>query len=844
MKRACRLTLYLLLLSLFIGAFALFAPATYAAADEKTAYDQLYVGANGAKTENGGSLTALYTAFLPNDPSVDLYEGTWYDKAGDRDAQLRGGEKSKANPTGWTLLKDGGLSYSDPDFSGGFSKSLSLPYILLDKDFEVEAVAAVKLRDIPTPSKAVPVPLPTVGADGEAVYRFKSPSAWQSSVTATVTVKTAAGKTFTPYCNYSKTDYADPTIACTAVTANADGEASFTFSYYGAFVSLALPADVTVSEILLPTVTAESEACSASSFVFGPLRMMTWTSLSGSNTYKNGFGVTRYYISSRAWGGTTVEWRDKNTFSGLNNIVSTLSVSRLNGAYTVTHGGTAAFTSTESKVAEYPAGTTFSLFENLPADVYAVRVYDKPLTESERQRNHLVDLLAYTSFPIEEYTALDTRAKRLLAEQASALSISDGAERITATLRDLITGLSAESVSKESLLYAQDGLVAVFSSYTSLSSVYVPSVTGVKWCNLLDLETSIELRGNGWSKNAAGGFSIERTKAEWDKDNNFGIKLDYSLLPENDYTVELTVNPFGIHEIKEDGSKVRYTDTVSQYGTYKDYGFVLGPLRAMSFASLRDSGKDGQLDKRWVYLSSGCWSTWCNTYKPTPLLTDSWASVATDEAVSYAITLDESKNASGVYRFYTDGREDGKLALPTDEVAYLDRRDTSEKRFELFNHVPGTVYAVRIYNRTLSAAELTQNRAADLIYYHGVDTSLLHILLSLGVDAEELYGALTVLDFAMTREEAQAKADSVLSAFLLRYGGVGMRRDVSEYDAIRCYFDVNEDLLVLLEQNGYTVTLGASAAVGDGEAKLLTAYDGGKKRLFHRRRHLCRHGKI
>ena len=832
MKRAYRLTLYLLLFSLLIGAFALFAPASYAAADEKTAYDKLYVGSNGAPTENGGSLTALYTAFLPNDPSVDLYEGTWYDKVGNRDAQILGGEKSAANPAGWTLLKDGGLSYSDPDFSGGYNKFLSLPNILLDKDFEVEAVAAVKLRDIPTPAEAITVPPPSASTGGRMLYQFKSPSAWQSSVTATVTVKTEAGKTFTPYVGYSKTDYVEPTAAGAAVTADADGKATFTFSYYGSFVSLALPAGVTVSELRLPKVTANSEACSPSSFVFGALRMMTWTSLSGSNSYKNGFGLTRYYISGSAWNSTAVEYRDKNTFSSLNNIVSTLSVARSRGAYTVIHGGTVAFTSNESKVAEYPAGTGFSLFANLPSDVYAVRVYNKPLTESERQRNHLVDLLAYASFPIEDYTALDVKAQRLLAEQVSTLSISDGAQRITVTLGDLIEGLSAESVSKESLLYAQDGLVAVFTSYASLSSVYVPSVTGVKWSSLLDLETSIELRGSGWSKNASGGFSIERTKAEWDKDNNFGIKLDYSLLPENDYTVELTVNPFGIHETQADGSKTRYVDTVSQYGTYKDYGFVLGPLRAMTFASIRDNGKDGQLDKRWIYLSSGGWDRWCGYYKRTQLFTDSWASVATDEAVSYAITLDESKNASGIYRFYNNGHEGGRLTLPYEEVPYIDRRDTSEKRFELFNHVPGTVYAVRIYNRTLNEAELTQNRAADLIYYHGIDTSLLNVLLSLGVDAEELYSALTVLDFSMTKEEAQAKADSVLSAFLLRYGGVGMRQDVSEYDAIRYYFDIDMGLLALLEQNGYTVTLGASATVGDGEAKLLTAYNGEKNGFF------------
>ena len=56
-----------------------------------TAYDALYVGADGTKTANGGSLIGLYTAF-GDDASVDIEGGKWKNKmdaTGATDAVLR-----------------------------------------------------------------------------------------------------------------------------------------------------------------------------------------------------------------------------------------------------------------------------------------------------------------------------------------------------------------------------------------------------------------------------------------------------------------------------------------------------------------------------------------------------------------------------------------------------------------------------------------------------------------------------------------------------------------------------------------------------------------------------------
>ncbi len=845
MKRAYRITLYLLLLSMLLSAFALFAPASgaaesTAAENAMNAYDKLYVGANGQKTQNGGTLQALFTAYEPNEPSLDLYEGVWYNKIGSANAILSGYDKSASNPSGWAYLEGGGFGYEDPDYTAGSDNYISIGKLMIEGDFEVEAVAAYKLRDIPTPKESIAVPEPTVNADGSRTYQIKGSTNWNANLEASILLESASGESFTAFYSYSKDAYTKPSTKSKTLTADENGYAEWTFTYNGAYIALKLPANVTVKKVVLPKYTSDSEACAKTSFVFGSLYMMTWTSLTGSNTYKNGFGLTRYYIASGAWGHTAIEYRDKNTFAALNGKIETLSVVRQNGAYTVTHKDTAAFSSDLEKVKDYPADTGFRLFHDIPSDVYAIRVYSKPLTQAEKKRNHLIDLMAYAKFPAENFTDLDYKNQILLADLASSLSLSDGAETVKNTLDDLVAALSAEEVQKSDLFYVTDGLKGLYTSFSALPASYIPGENGTKWLNALNNSESLTLFGKGWKKNKQGGFSIERTHEEWQADNDFGIRIDYTQLPENDYTVEFSVNPYGIHDYDQNGNKIRYVDTTTKYGTYKQYGYVLGPLRAMNFVSLRNEGKDGQLDKRWTYLTSGCWDTWCSLYSPTPLFNDrNWEVIRKDAVVNYAITLDETDNTSGVYSFYNSASKIGEFSIPSGEVAYIDKNAVKEQRFELLGHMPSTVYAVRIYDRVLSEAELMQNRAADLIYYHELDTVLLELLLALCDDTAEIYRSLSALDFAMSKEEAQNAMDTALSAFLLRFDGVGARKKVSDYEAIRYYFSISEELLTLLEAQGYHVELGSVASIGttstptlENGALRIKAYDGEDKNGF------------
>ncbi len=105
---------------------------------EKTAYDGLYVGADGSTTANGGKLVALFTAF-GTDASADLTAGTWSDKMNGNVATLRG--------DGWTVGAKGGIGYDLPNAefeTKAYTYGVALPEALLTANVSVETLGVVK----------------------------------------------------------------------------------------------------------------------------------------------------------------------------------------------------------------------------------------------------------------------------------------------------------------------------------------------------------------------------------------------------------------------------------------------------------------------------------------------------------------------------------------------------------------------------------------------------------------------------------------------------------------------------------------------------------------------------
>ncbi|MBO7171286.1 MAG: hypothetical protein J6W28_08940, partial [Clostridia bacterium] len=114
----------------------------------------------------------------------------------------------------------------------------------------------------------------------------------------------------------------------------------------------------------------------------------------------------------------------------------------------------------DAVLAETPKLGWFYLFAGTPGDVYAIRVYDKVLTDDERLHNHLVDLLAFYEIDLpSNVAALDLSA---LAEKHGATSFFDEGEAVKAELqKDLDfasftvnVGVETRVVEKDDAFYA------------------------------------------------------------------------------------------------------------------------------------------------------------------------------------------------------------------------------------------------------------------------------------------------------------------------------------------------------------------------------------------------------
>ena len=118
--------------------------AEEAAKRQMSVYDELYIGADGSKSENGGSLSVLLTAYGSGSLSFTDTKNVWYDKMGNHDATLVGSL--------WHTLEGGGVGYELNVWASDAKKGTYTQETYLDlgiaalptEDFTVEYVAKYK----------------------------------------------------------------------------------------------------------------------------------------------------------------------------------------------------------------------------------------------------------------------------------------------------------------------------------------------------------------------------------------------------------------------------------------------------------------------------------------------------------------------------------------------------------------------------------------------------------------------------------------------------------------------------------------------------------------------------
>ena len=703
-------------------------------------YDAMYVGADGTSTANGGTLTALYTAFGSDLSTVDLSAGTWTDKVSGLVATVKG--------AGWTAGANGGFGY---DFaydqmtkiSGNYG--ISLPETLLSPDLCVETVGMVKsFRN----------------ADGTVVNMSASNAVFYNNSTAClasfVRVDLLCSVFFVGLGRGSSENLGNRWYLGYQAFAEHYGKAGKIITYNDAVYASAVLANQSKPVTLGAYYERSTEA-------------------NGTETYAVGFATGERYTA-------TATAAEKATLAAKKG-------------------------STRDK-----AGL-FSFFNGVPSDVYAIRVYSAPLTEAERNHNGTVDILAYAGADPTDYLALDASTRAVVDAMLCAGGFSADRAAVEKRLDDLLA-IFASECDVEETLYVTEGLTFFASAYKTLSSGW-HGEGNINWVNALNPAESATLRG-GFFANENGGLTVIKSPEEYAADKNFGIYMPASALPTADYTVEVVYNPFGLSTRNEDGTVERYVDDVTSTGTHHNMGIAIGPFRALQFACYRPGGKDGQMERRWYYSDTKDLSGlgWNYAFKDT-----AWQFLPENAVETLSVTHVLGTNAS-TYQIYNS-----TARLQTYDVDSENYKTPAQSgnKFQLLLGLAGTAYSVRVYDRALTEEEIAQNRAADIIYYFGLNSAELERLAALmGDTATPLYEAVASLSFTMDAAEAQEALDKAISGAWLAFDGVSVRKDAVK-DGLRYYFTYHNDAVRGMVAAGFSVELGAVVNVGKNVQPTLTA---------------------
>ncbi len=467
--------------------------------------------------------------------------------------------------------------------------------------------------------------------------------------------------------------------------------------------------------------------------------------------------------------------------------------------------------------------TPFSLFNGLPADIFTVRVYDVPLTAAESAHNRFVDLMAYNGIDIAKYRALNESSRGIVEGYMGVMDFTSDSQTVFETYEAVIGLL--DSVGFDVAIdtyYVTDGLTVFLSAYENYSTSYTNMGNTIAWMNGMKQGEVATFKGDGWKRGERGGFTIVKSYNEYLSDRTFGLYLPESMLPDASYTVEFVCNPVGASTYNENGELERYVDDHSNNGTYHEYGIGIGPLRGFQFACYRPEGRDGRLERRWVYNATGGLSHLDWKYR---VQDKSWSNIPVDAIVSYSITAEIASKAAD-YAFFNNGTVyDNGTRLGTMSIGAEEFKTNEEagNMFQLMVGVAGTMYAARVYNRALTDDERAQNYMADLICYYDLDVSACDTLLRSLTNQKGGYNGFLSIGFTLAKEEAEKAFFSSICDALFRYSGIGIKKDGT--DALRFYFDVDEDALVGMANSGYTFEVGAMVNVNKSTAPSMEGYN-------------------
>ena len=457
----------------------------------------------------------------------------------------------------------------------------------------------------------------------------------------------------------------------------------------------------------------------------------------------------------------------------------------------------------------------FRLMYDFPGTVYEVRIYNKALTDKERQQNYFVDLCRAAGASVLGVADLSADAREALFATAARLSLGDG-EGNKEALENMIL-IATKDAADYDALYVKDGLVLCFDAYNPYSGAV--DLAAGKWYSTDGKATATLANASLWSASLGGGIGYGFTSYDqWASQyTQTGLDIGISNLPADDFTVEFAVSMDGI--VDASGKDVYHTSAASNiYGWYTSNKttWMFGTFHFLQF--LPSSAPSGSsLGIRGIYSADGIYNN--KDYGDTQEI---FPDTALHTVQSFSLTFDHVAAHSGKsydeasYRLYRNSNSIYSFSNYSTVIsAFQTYLPNSTGSFRLMYGFPGTVYQVRIYNRVLSEAERQQNYFVDLARAFGVDVSGVAVLSQ--ADKATLFRACAVL-CAENGEAEKARLEAMIAFFTgapekmirlaMAYEGISVRLDKA---GIRAIFSMDNAVREVLSSR-YTVRYGAIMA--------------------------------
>ncbi len=505
-----------------------------------------------------------------------------------------------------------------------------------------------------------------------------------------------------------------------------------------------------------------------------------------------------------------------------------------------TTGGTVDYIPND-RLSEGAAGNLI-LNSDIPGYTYAIRIYDRVLTEAQKIRNHFADLACFYDFDLAQFSAMTQDQRALLMEQMYSYGFSSDPANAQSDLDAAIKGLTYKpSMNVYDQLYVQDGLTILLTAYDpeNEDTISINSTGSGKWMNkILNEDGSFDtffLNGRretrtyidenrdphtletGW-RAFDNGIGYEITQAAVRGTMNGSHYLDFGLdqLPDGNYTVEVILQDMGMPmEGTETATWLNGDQGKNWYGDW-DYLFKVGnfALYANHTVHTEPKGISNMTSITTSFSTNGDW----NHPGEVKLLAEQYRDCNYTEVGIYNATFklktntDGSIDAAFSLGLHGDGRyKGGSVNHPV--------RLAEAGSFRMFADVPSTVYAIRVYDHALSSEEQLQNHFADLCAYHQLDLGRFSVVSE--SDRLTIYRAWAGYDFTTDRATLQSALDNALSVILLNFEGFAAKTE-GVGNELAAIFSLNLDKISGVEAQGYKVTAGVLMAP-QGEA--LRAFD-------------------